>query len=273
MGVPSNPEPLSVYLYSPEDCHPRLALQAPATSGTLPRYYQYPPHSSNSNLSMASSSYASSEATSWATTMSDAYGYATSAGSMATSISDTSDRALAADGNAGAFEGLPCEFIGFGDCNARFGTHEEGSWMHHCILHFGETIPTKLLCWFCKRSFTSSNSYNSRCNNYYQRMIHIHDHFRNEGRTEHHIRPDYQLLKYLRDKNIIDEHMYRRVKHGWREKIPYPGNVLRPVPQVGVFDHDYVPEEQIRRAARAKQVPVDLQKEERRARREKPGHH
>lgn len=159
---------------------------------------------------------------------------------------------------------LPCEFSFLG-CHVRYAPESYQDWISHNASHFtGHLPPPRLICTFCDTEFDSSRSHGDRMANYKRRLVHIGEHFWDRRSLDinvppaHHIRPDYHLMDYMRQVNLIDEADYKYLtQHSER---PQCGNT-HPL--------GYVPTEVQARRAREDRRPHDQAREDRQRRKEK----
>lgn len=121
---------------------------------------------------------------------------------------------------------MDCPDVVFGDFDA---------WSEHIIIdHFGPRgPPPHALCIFCDRSYEDEDP--MECWNKY--LEHISDHFQG-GRTLNHRRPDFRVLKYLRDERMMTAQDYQHFCTGTERPTMADGN---PVP--GLLPLDSEPEE------------------------------
>ncbi|OBT85272.1 hypothetical protein VE02_06529 [Pseudogymnoascus sp. 03VT05] len=100
-------------------------------------------------------------------------------------------------------DNLPCLFrYIIPDCQ-HMNFDDSESWSEHVIEHFGPSgPPPHALCVFCNTSFKNDNA--MTCWNEY--LEHVKDHF--ESGTNMELRPDFEVLEYLRDEGIITEDDY-----------------------------------------------------------------
>ncbi|KFY43055.1 hypothetical protein V495_04198 [Pseudogymnoascus sp. VKM F-4514 (FW-929)] len=98
---------------------------------------------------------------------------------------------------------LPCIFREILDCqHANFDDFD--SWSEHIIDHFGPSGPPPYaLCVFCDRSFTDDNP--QTC--WIEYLEHISEHIESDVIWDTQ-RPDFGVLRYLRDRRIISEEDY-----------------------------------------------------------------
>ncbi|KAI1344087.1 hypothetical protein F5Y15DRAFT_186905 [Xylariaceae sp. FL0016] len=143
---------------------------------------------------------------------------------------------------------LICEFIGLLHCPERFHYNEQDVWIEHIIAdHLGGKLPKVVACWFCDEWIYDSAEEHANGDvrkNFNFRMWHVRDHLM-EGYNEGHIRPDYNMLKHLRNHKLIDQKRYDRA-------MEY---LDRGVPRVeGIYDANFVPESEILAHQRDTQV-------------------
>lgn len=98
---------------------------------------------------------------------------------------------------------LPCLFrYIIPDCQ-HINFDDSESWSEHVIEHFGRSgPPPHALCIFCNTSFKDDDAV--ACWNEY--LEHVNDHF--ESGTNMELRPDFEVLEYLRHNGIISEDDY-----------------------------------------------------------------
>ncbi|KAI0426303.1 hypothetical protein F5Y09DRAFT_69038 [Xylaria sp. FL1042] len=150
--------------------------------------------------------------------------YQSSGGSRFSSFSTTSSSTAISEPDGHAVQyvpttrgELPCEFVGYSQCDMMFEMDEVDDWIDHIITnHLGDNLPRKAVCWFCDDFPFDSKHTGDRRINFDNRMYHIRDHFYYEGKTTHDIRPDHYLNKHLLDCGLISEQSYNVVRR-WPE--------------------------------------------------------
>ncbi|KAI0798289.1 hypothetical protein GGR55DRAFT_582178 [Xylaria sp. FL0064] len=112
---------------------------------------------------------------------------------------------------------LPCEFVGYSNCDRVFTADETEQWIEHIVAdHLHDILPTKCLCWFCDDFTFDSKQTRDRRTNFDARMYHIRDHIVYEKKTVNDMRPDHFFNKHLRDHSLISEDAYNNVRR-WSE--------------------------------------------------------
>lgn len=151
---------------------------------------------------------------------------------------------------------LPCEFISYAACNEWYDAEDTYTWTQHVIVdHLHHKIPSVCCCWFCDDiRFYANESKLDRMTNFLNRMDHIRQHIVEDGFTIHNIRPDFPFLKHLHKNGFIEQSTFDAAM-SWTE-----GPKSR---VAGLYPHDFVPPEQLRRYERSQVVIVDQQKEDR----------
>jgi hypothetical protein len=97
-----------------------------------------------------------------------------------------------------------CEFAMVG-CQVKFDPPHKNQWMLHSISHFGKfTPPLDGACIFCDAVFRTQDDPHD-C--WRKRLLHIASHYENLERLEK-SRPDYFLLDYLRETNLLNAEDY-----------------------------------------------------------------
>ncbi|KAI0513205.1 hypothetical protein F5B22DRAFT_279218 [Xylaria bambusicola] len=144
-----------------------------------------------------------------------------SASTMTTMMSTGTDNSYAPPTN-----GLPCEFVGYGRCDLIFALDDVENWIEHIInVHLRNKLPRKVFCWFCDEyTFDYKRAGGDRRLNFEQRMWHIRDHFMNESRTVHNIRPDHYLNTHLHENSLIGDDQYNSVRR--YSEVPQPSYIL-----------------------------------------------
>ncbi|KFY16609.1 hypothetical protein V492_01215 [Pseudogymnoascus sp. VKM F-4246] len=160
----------------------------------------------NSSSSTASNSSAASEASSVST--------APSTGSNHPQI--TLEQQLLTMSDNGS--NLPCIFVDILFCeHSNFDDFD--SWFEHIVGHFGPSgPPPHALCVFCTSSFENENA--TACWDEY--LEHIKWHFE-RGNTLDRYRPDFGVLKSLRDKGMMTEADYADLCNRGSERPRLPG--------------------------------------------------
>jgi hypothetical protein len=101
-------------------------------------------------------------------------------------------------------------------------------WMRHVISHFDSYgPPTHALCIFCDRSFENHNA--SQCWREY--LDHVADEFRS-GCTMGGYRPDFRVLQYLAEHDILDGAECARLCTEGSERPPVNGLMLVPLDEL-----------------------------------------
>ncbi|KAI1132143.1 hypothetical protein F5Y10DRAFT_6087 [Nemania abortiva] len=120
---------------------------------------------------------------------------------------------------------LPCEFVGYSNCEQRFALNEVDLWIEHIISdHLQGSLPDKVICWFCDDYIFDSNRVGNRHLNFQQRMWHIRDHFWDGGVGVHNMRPDYYFNEHLRRSRLIPDHVYHSVRR--YTEVPQPNWII-----------------------------------------------
>jgi hypothetical protein len=152
---------------------------------------------------------------------------------------------------------LPCEFEYLG-CDISFHPDQFEEWILHSVSHFGTYgPPPKTICLFCdKAPFGDKRDafYNWR-----ERMLHIGDHFRHQVRQDS-ARPDFLVIEYMRKKHLISQEDY-----AWATRYTERHHCD------GLVPLGYMPPELRRKEEKSKELPHDLEKEDRHRRRESAG--
>ncbi|KAI0806474.1 hypothetical protein GGR55DRAFT_208397 [Xylaria sp. FL0064] len=155
--------------------------------------------------------------------------------------------------------GLPCEFVGYHNCDLVFRIDDVEHWIDHIVgEHLEGNLPRKVVCWFCDDFIFDSKQAGDRATNFDNRMYHIREHFYYESKTVGDMRPDHYLNKHLRDNGLIDDQKYNSVRR-WSE-APQPA---------GILSHDAMPPEWQSRDPRGNLAYSDPHAEERSYRRHK----
>ncbi|KAK5629369.1 hypothetical protein RRF57_005084 [Xylaria bambusicola] len=143
-----------------------------------------------------------------------------SALTMTTMMSTGTDNSYVAPPN-----GLPCEFVGYGRCDLVFAIDDVENWIEHIInVHLRNKLPRKVFCWFCDEYTFDYKRVGDRRMNFEQRMWHIREHFINERRTVHNIRPDHYLNTHLHENSLIGDEQYYSVRR--YSEAPQPSYLL-----------------------------------------------
>ncbi|KAI5862371.1 hypothetical protein GGS23DRAFT_97187 [Durotheca rogersii] len=147
---------------------------------------------------------------------------------------------------------LPCEFVGLGGCDEKFGLDETEVWIHHITaFHLRDHLPSKVDCWFCDDfRFNAQNVGNDRSQNFRQRLMHVREHILTEGMTEHDMRPDYDFARHLHKYNLISDEVLAHILN-WHE-LPCPRSHLDHIRPPG-----FVPPERARERERAVMFIID----------------
>ncbi|KAI1329215.1 hypothetical protein F5Y16DRAFT_397678 [Xylariaceae sp. FL0255] len=155
---------------------------------------------------------------------------------------------------------LPCEFVGYAACDETFALDDVDSWVEHIkVEHLRDSLPTKLLCWFCDFTFDYRNAGGDRNLNFHQRMEHIRDHIATEDLTVRHMRPDHHMNNHLQALGLISDESYGFVAR-WSE-VPQGPNIFPHNAQIpDVLDNRYhqravVESDDSRRRRRHRHVP------------------
>lgn len=157
---------------------------------------------------------------------------------------------------------MPCEFARYTGCAATFDAFTQvESWILHELQdHLGWEPPPTCLCWFCDdyKFVTALTGHGDNKENFRSRMVHIADHFKEEGTVNTRgIRPDFFFLDYLWEKGMVSRDVFEREK-GVHEAVQVEG--LRP----RGYRTRRVEREEERRGG----VIVDARKEERERKKE-----
>ncbi|RWA12581.1 hypothetical protein EKO27_g2527 [Xylaria grammica] len=151
---------------------------------------------------------------------------------------------------------LPCEFVGYGECEATFDIDDTEAWIEHIILdHLHDKLPRKLVCWFCDDFTFEAKRTSERRQNFEDRMYHIRGHFLLGGRTVNHMQLDYHLNTHLQNSGLISEQSYNAMRR--YNEVPQPPWILA---------HDEIP---LDLPARDSRVYHDPHTDERHYRRER----
>ncbi|GAW15371.1 hypothetical protein ANO14919_047800 [Xylariales sp. No.14919] len=154
---------------------------------------------------------------------------------------------------------LPCEFVGYGECEVTFGLEDTDAWIEHVIFdHLHDNLPKKVVCWFCDDYIFEAKRTSERRQNFEDRMYHIREHFLTERRTVNHMRPDYHFNTHLQDAGLISEQSYNAVRR--YNEVPQPNWILA---------HDEIPPHVQARDSRNQRVYHDPHNDERNYRRER----
>ncbi|GAW11806.1 hypothetical protein ANO14919_011580 [Xylariales sp. No.14919] len=154
---------------------------------------------------------------------------------------------------------LPCEFVGYGECEVTFDIHDTESWIEHIILHhLQDMLPKKLVCWFCNDYTFEAKRTSERRQNFEDRMYHIREHFLTEERTVNHMQPDYHFNTHLQNSGLISEESYNAVRR--YNEVSQPPWMLA---------HDEIPPDLPARDSRDRAVYHDPDMDERHYRRER----
>lgn len=101
---------------------------------------------------------------------------------------------------------LPCEFSFLG-CELRFEPEDFEDWIEHSLSHFSGCAPPPLaVCNFCNNGTGIFRDEKNRMFNWRDRMIHIGGHFARDGPTN--VRPDYWVVEYMRDNELLSKEDY-----------------------------------------------------------------
>lgn len=102
---------------------------------------------------------------------------------------------------------MPCEFLGYTNCERRFGIGQIQPWLDHVIgFHLQGNLPRETVCWFCDNyTFVApSNRDVDKEAALRQRMYHIVDHLR-ENPDGLRIRPDFPFLEHIERCGLIPQ--------------------------------------------------------------------
>ncbi|KAL8336342.1 hypothetical protein RB601_000249 [Gaeumannomyces tritici] len=111
---------------------------------------------------------------------------------------------------------LACEFRDLLGCAWTFGAREVDGWVAHVASHLGGRFPAKSLCWFCNDvvfdtgDSSSSSDNKKRQARFEERLRHVAAHQARDGCAYAHMRPDFYLVRHLREHAIIDADTYAR---------------------------------------------------------------
>jgi hypothetical protein len=114
---------------------------------------------------------------------------------------------------------LPCEFVAYTGCGARFSIDDVDGWVYHiAVEHMDSILPRAARCWFCRRGGSycveddevTDMTQNEMEALFRDRMEHIADHFRNEKTDK--IRPDFRFLEHVYVNGFIDDEMFEAAK-------------------------------------------------------------
>lgn len=125
--------------------------------------------------------------------------------------------------SVGNFERLPCEFVGYAPCRETFHLADFDAWIKHAQEHFKNRFPEACACWYCDKVF-HTGGHGNRIGNFKKRMVHIREHFKKESNTPLYImvnkmRPDYLILKHLREEEVISEDRSARMVDSYITKL------------------------------------------------------
>lgn len=116
---------------------------------------------------------------------------------------------------------VPCEFFRLDGCRVRGSMHAMDRLVDHTALHLRGNFPEHTACWFCDEVFDvphalAQSSFGSAEDNrvacYRSRMVHIMEHFRDEGFTDGNVRPEFFFLNHVWDHGLISEAVYEEAK-------------------------------------------------------------
>ncbi|KAI1745349.1 hypothetical protein F4680DRAFT_100436 [Xylaria scruposa] len=179
----------------------------------------------------------------------------TTSTSTSRSVSDTQPAAFAA-------ANLPCEFVGYGNCEQTFALDEVDNWIEHIIsVHLQGKLPKVVICWFCDNYTFDYKTVGDRRINFDQRMWHIRGHILEEGLTAHDMRPDHYFNDHVQKYGLVPEHAYHVVRR--YAEVPQPNWIL---------PHDGVPPDWEDRDARGEYVVNDPMGEQRKHRKHQHRH-
>ncbi|KAI0107829.1 hypothetical protein GGR51DRAFT_559163 [Nemania sp. FL0031] len=175
-----------------------------------------------------------------------------SEGSTYSSISSAPD--LASPDNVAPVRGLPCEFVGYTNCDLVFPVNDVEGWIEHIVSdHLHGRLPSICRCWYCDDIIFDSQRAGGPLINFQQRMWHIRSHIL-DGLTVHDIRPDYYLAEHLRHYRLIPEHVYHSVRRYTEVSLP---TGTGPLDEVG---YEYRSREEERRDRRHRHKSEETRK-------------
>jgi hypothetical protein len=158
---------------------------------------------------------------------------------------------------------LPCEFVGYSNCDRKFHLHDTEQWIDHIMaFHLRYELPNDCFCWYCDDFIFDSVKNNvDRVTNFRNRLDHVREHFVHDVVTIDRIRPDFAFIKHLGDRGMISKDVYDGAQE-WNEG---------PVSKAPIYKYDYVPEEHRKREERKKQVLNDQATEDRQCKERREG--
>ncbi|KAL2160886.1 hypothetical protein VTH06DRAFT_1083 [Thermothelomyces fergusii] len=152
---------------------------------------------------------------------------------------------------------LWCEFRGLLGCDAIFRLDNEAEWIEHHVDHLQDTFPEKLMCWFCDDFHFDAARPAEAFANFVVRMQHVRQHIFDYDSPR--VRPDFHLVVHLYQNGTLDEARYEQAM----SKTEVPPELRLP----GGDSTSSLSSRQPRNE-RDEMLAHDLQKEERRRRRE-----
>ena len=106
---------------------------------------------------------------------------------------------------------LWCEFCALKDCTETFAMDNTNQWIEHHMAHLYFKPPSLSVCWFCDNVvFRSSDYHNDPTGSFYGRMEHIWQHIVEENFGISDMRPDFHMVKHLKDTGLISEDQYAK---------------------------------------------------------------
>lgn len=177
-----------------------------------------------------------------------------SADSDNTATTYTVDNTVDTDSSTEDEDGVPyqrCDFCIAG-CRIKYPITRLDDLYYHTLSHFGDLPPpSRCICSFCEVEFEDKEH---RKDNWRRRMMHCRDHLQADGYRNP--RPDYWLIEYLKDKQLISAHDLA-VANQYTERPQVDGLVPRNFIKAGARAQN----------DRNRGHPSDLRKEERERRR------
>lgn len=129
----------------------------------------------------------------------------------------TTSEATASDDGHHHHQYLVCEFCDLLGCARTFGARDVEGWVAHVAGHLGGRFPAKSLCWFCNDvvfnagdAGDAGRSSSRRRTRFEERLRHVAGHQLRDGYTYEHMRPDFFLIRHLREHAIIDDDTFAR---------------------------------------------------------------
>ncbi|KAK4167458.1 hypothetical protein QBC43DRAFT_203978 [Cladorrhinum sp. PSN259] len=105
---------------------------------------------------------------------------------------------------------LWCEFGSLLDCNATFQSGDERGWIQHHLEHLCHYAPMQSMCWFCDNVRFHADGQQNAHATFRDRMMHIRQEILdNPGLRADHTRPDFDMIRHLRQVGGISETMYQ----------------------------------------------------------------